>query len=172
MKKLLCILALLALCASSCAVRTDESPFAVFEKAFEADVTLVCNGNTSSLRVKYSPTESDTGFFEITVMSPAEAEGYVFTSNGEKYNLSFDGISIECNERLSEYPQTVRELLTPNADGVVSIGTEKFDGTIFSAVKTADVKYLFASDGVPVSASGVVCGKTVEIKFDAFQTLE
>ncbi len=169
MKKILCILATLVLLLSSCGTQTEGDPFALFEKAFEANVTLSCNGNTSSFFVRYSPkTELGDEIFELTITSPQQASGYVFAKDGEKYELSFDGISIECNEQLAEYPKIVYSVLSPSAEGIVSIGTEKSDAETLSAVKTADVKYLFSSDGAPFSASGIACGKTVDIIFDSF----
>ncbi len=169
MKKLLCVLAFLMFFLSSCDVPTKGDPFSVFDNAFEAEITLKCNNNTSSFRLTYTPgTETDATIFEIALALPEQVSGYVFTLDGEDFKLSFDGISIECSEQLAEYPNIVKAVLSPDSNDVVSISTESFDGKTLSAVKTADMKYLFSSDGMPFSASGVACGKAVELVFDSF----
>ncbi len=169
MKKLLCILTLLVIFASSCSAGVQGNPFALFEKTYQANVTLECNGNASAFDVIYQPgSEFENELFQLTITSPEQASGYVFTLDGEEYKLSFSGISIECNEQLAEYPKIVRALLTPCLDDIVSIGSESLDGETYSAVRTADVKYLFLSDGTPFLASGVACGKAVSIKFNSF----
>ncbi len=167
MKRLLAIIlsVLSLMCLFGCAEQRSADPFAVFQTEFSADAELSCNGNTSAFTV-----ERSDGAFELRITSPSEASGYVFSFDGEKYVLSFGDITLDCNGQLSSYPKTVRQALTPSADGIISIGTREIDGKTFTLVEGADIKYLFAENGVPYSISGVAEGKAFEMKLTRFQT--
>ncbi len=149
-----------------CSPRTDSDPFSVFYTDISLDGELVCNGNASAFT---AVLENGGENFSVRVTSPEEASGYLFTRNGEGYNLSFGDISVECSEQLSSYPEMLRVVLSPSSDVIVSISAESQDGQTLTSVETADIKYLFTSDGEPFSASGVACGKSFELRFTRFE---
>ncbi len=165
MKKMFLIIlaAVLVIVTVACQAAPKKDPFSPFEESFTATLALEINGNQSVFDIEWNV---EVPMLTMTLLEPEIASGYVFNGINGTYSLSYGDVSLNCEAALSEIPQMAEAAFSPSKDGIVSIGTVSVDGQTFTEVKTADVSYIFASDGTPMSLNGVICGRSVSMKIE------
>ena len=159
----LCVCLCAATVMASCGnVRTDGNPFGVFERAFRAEISVLCDGNES--RIVYTSGDNPSITFEY----PEKIRGFSLTKEENAFLLSYGGIKTEIPEKFALLLRICEGVFSASPEDISSMRAENNGIGKVCVVSTADAEYVFADDGSPVSIEGNKDGVAYSLSFSSF----
>ena len=135
-------------------------PFSKFHGDVTAELSLDIGGALSTC--KY---ERLHGVTTVTLLSPSELCGFIFTARDGSITLKVGSTEIDAEGQISFLPRLLSSVLSEKRESISEISTERADGKAITSVKTPNAVYRFGADGSPISARGISEGVEFSIVF-------